>query len=1410
MADSVPLSCVMLDRRKLLSLSPTKMSSSTPQVHWTQFASSSTKSKLQPNGTSSANHTQAPGPGGGLRELRLVLTDVLTTEIGRRYVGARGRSEPKPGQSERGRRPESQSEREGRRSRSQTPQRQPKQADVRKWIVNPDPDPHSEIATKAPHPSLAQTRPAEHRTHDRSQQQPKAADSLLLKAKHAPQKTPKDTRGQLGANSPHTPSRRPGRPKLAHTREDTQPKHTHGTQPKHRHTHSLETHARHKPAAGAHSAYTSPKPLSSSSSSSSSSYSRLKADTPRPPSYSPGTRHSDTPRPPISGSGFKFSSRGRRPGGLPHQASPKLGRPRSTHPQTPLQQGQPPWAASKRGRFSVGGGRGSSSSPRVAGTLSVPPPPLSSRGARPPTVPPPALSSMSGAQSPGVASLRLSFPGDGGPAVPPPHLSSPGAPGPPVVSMAGEGEGEGEVELELELDFDPPNLICLGEEESESDLPALFCPGEGESDSGEGEVDGVEANAERDLEEGVCRVIVGGPGEHLGLGLTPPSPPASAERHAHLTQDTRTHGTRIRDTADTQLQQAVMRKRQTRVNGGEERNGVMRRRRASAMEGGEWSCSSVERTDGGTRMEESVRRTSVLRLSGDLAEKQEPIKRLRLASPAHDRPMAAAEGRDLVRTSSRTSQSEPIVLSSEEEEEECDDEDDGGDEDGEASAAAVNGAEDADADTGTHGNEADEDDHDAAAVGVHGDDDDDGDEEDADEDYTDEDDADAHGHDGDEDEDTAAVADSDGVDAEEGGHGDGEDDADGDEEATAEVDGGVGEEEEETHTQHQSPHTHIMDMLPQDSHLPSIELPFYTLHVGGLTAQSSGKLEISDDLISIPLQDSMGKKCSFAMATPKLRAYSLLDAAELQELGAGGLAEQQELEPSGLAEPQAESPPTSVLLLWLCEAQAQQLHEDLSIFQPESPPVDASAGVSVCVCVVLQECVLRVEQALLASVMDIVGLRHHNAQLLSPLPPARALQALHAARDTHTLRLLRLQHTLPDTHTDTDAKTLTHTHAKTPPPSSPAAPATQEEPESIYSVEHSLHEGRYSVRQAKPAPEWLPYKHHGPARRLIQFPPPPCKGALTVTTEDLECLDSGQFLNDVIIDFYLKYLIVEKTPSQLAERCHVFSSFFYKQLTRRDNANEDSTSSTAEQRRHQRVKTWTRNVDIFSKDFLFIPVNQESHWYLVVVCFPGLEEPQHVAFDGPAVVRGAEQGHSGESQAPASAPEASTDAPASAETDKDTSAAVQLTSLSPPDCTEQTCTKSTVCKRPCILIMDSLKLSIHKRVVKLLREYLQVEWQVRRGSSGVFNWETMESSSCTLPLQDNSSDCGLYLLHYAETFLKDPVVHFELPLSLENWFPRQQVRRKRDQIRNLVLHLCRFQQPGVMGKAVQQPSIMGN
>lgn len=46
------------------------------------------------------------------------------------------------------------------------------------------------------------------------------------------------------------------------------------------------------------------------------------------------------------------------------------------------------------------------------------------------------------------------------------------------------------------------------------------------------------------------------------------------------------------------------------------------------------------------------------------------------------------------------------------------------------------------------------------------------------------------------------------------------------------------------------------------------------------------------------------------------------------------------------------------------------------------------------------------------------------------------------------------------------------------------------------------------------------------------------------------------------------------------------------------------------ERRHSQVKKWTRNVDIFEKDFVFVPINEASHWYLAVICYPGLKQEQ--------------------------------------------------------------------------------------------------------------------------------------------------------------------------------------------------------
>ncbi|XP_043366469.1 sentrin-specific protease 6 isoform X11 [Dermochelys coriacea] len=435
----------------------------------------------------------------------------------------------------------------------------------------------------------------------------------------------------------------------------------------------------------------------------------------------------------------------------------------------------------------------------------------------------------------------------------------------------------------------------------------------------------------------------------------------------------------------------------------------------------------------------------------------------------------------------------------------------------------------------------------------------------------------------------------------------------------------------------------------------------------------------------------------------------------------------------------------------------------------------------------------------------------------------------------------------------------------------------------------------------------------GPIEKLIVYPPPPAKGGISVTNEDLHCLNEGEFLNDVIIDFYLKYLVLEKLKKEDADRIHVFSSFFYKRLNQRERRNLHETANlSVQQKRHGRVKTWTRHVDIFEKDFIFVPLNEAAHWFLAVICFPGSEKPRyepnpHYHESAPMQIKASSSER--ESSTPSPLPnelDSSSQSSPSKSTVKRTlnkklhvaltdtnremedseslycrrspcrgksgirkvnqigsdseeprtmeSACHKLdhrtaeengmqseytTAVQPMDglhkirlnysedstdgsklnedelidfsedqdnqeessddggLVDDNCNselgqwhlKPNICIQPCILLMDSLRGPSRSNVVKILREYLEVEWEVRKGSKRSFSKDVMKGSNPKVPQQNNFSDCGVYVLQYVESFFENPILNFELPMNLTDWFPRPRMKTKREEIRNIILKL---------------------
>lgn len=65
---------------------------------------------------------------------------------------------------------------------------------------------------------------------------------------------------------------------------------------------------------------------------------------------------------------------------------------------------------------------------------------------------------------------------------------------------------------------------------------------------------------------------------------------------------------------------------------------------------------------------------------------------------------------------------------------------------------------------------------------------------------------------------------------------------------------------------------------------------------------------------------------------------------------------------------------------------------------------------------------------------------------------------------------------------------------------------------------------------------------------------------------------------------YLK----NRIPPQERGRFHFFNCFFFRKLA---NLDKGSPSTFGGREAYQRVQKWTKNVDIFEKDYIFIPIN---------------------------------------------------------------------------------------------------------------------------------------------------------------------------------------------------------------------------
>jgi sentrin-specific protease 7 len=99
----------------------------------------------------------------------------------------------------------------------------------------------------------------------------------------------------------------------------------------------------------------------------------------------------------------------------------------------------------------------------------------------------------------------------------------------------------------------------------------------------------------------------------------------------------------------------------------------------------------------------------------------------------------------------------------------------------------------------------------------------------------------------------------------------------------------------------------------------------------------------------------------------------------------------------------------------------------------------------------------------------------------------------------------------------------------------------------------------------------------------------------------------------VVLYRYLQYGKYQDKEAVLA-KTHIFTTYFYKRLTTRPSSKnkankhhpvEDDPSLSPAEKRYDRVRKWTKKVNLFDKDFIVVPINEHAHWFVCIICFPG-------------------------------------------------------------------------------------------------------------------------------------------------------------------------------------------------------------
>ncbi|KAI3991663.1 hypothetical protein MKX01_038061 [Papaver californicum] len=229
---------------------------------------------------------------------------------------------------------------------------------------------------------------------------------------------------------------------------------------------------------------------------------------------------------------------------------------------------------------------------------------------------------------------------------------------------------------------------------------------------------------------------------------------------------------------------------------------------------------------------------------------------------------------------------------------------------------------------------------------------------------------------------------------------------------------------------------------------------------------------------------------------------------------------------------------------------------------------------------------------------------------------------------------------------------------------------------------------------------------------------------------DIDCLAPETFITSTIMNFYIRYL---QRPVSVTGKSragyHFFNTYFYEKLKEAVAPKGETGAAFAKLRR------WWKGVDIFQKAYLLVPIHENLHWSLVIICIPDRKDES-----GPIILH--------------------------------------LDSLGCHDVHQ-------ICLNIKCFLIEEWKYINQESSQGSIPPDIPIADKIWKNLS-----RRVEDQSIMVPQQKNEYDCGVFVLYFMERFIEeapDRLKKKDLLMFGSKWFKPEEASGLRKRIRNLLL-----------------------